>query len=113
MRAESGWPGGEDGRKQGVRRRTGKRRRGRETPIPRPPPPPPPSSSAVSAREEWRREGRRRGGADIIHLLEVCEGCVSFHVSVIKAFNGHIHAIKKAFNAVKQQKSHSGNPESM
>lgn len=25
-------------------------------------------------REEWRREGRRRGGADIIHLLEGCEG---------------------------------------
>lgn len=27
----------------------------------------------MSSREEWRREGRR-GGADIIHLLEVCEG---------------------------------------
>lgn len=31
------------------------------------------SSSLVSMRQEWCKEGRRKGGADIIHLLEFCE----------------------------------------
>lgn len=70
VRADSGRPG--RGRQEAVGEE--KDRKERKGGGGTPPHHPPLSSSVVSSREEHCWVGRRRGGADIIHLPEVCEG---------------------------------------
>lgn len=115
VRADSGCPG-EEGRKQWVRRRTGKRGRGRD------------SSSASSSSspsviisgviEGRSGVGREGGEVELTSSTSWRSVRAYYHILPVKAFNSHIYAIKGILMHIKQQlaedrKSHSRNAESV